>query len=273
MHIEDEQIQRILHGELRAPAREEVHRHLTGCAQCRFRLAEAEREEQWIFDLLRRTDHTAPAVDPEILAAIGDVNRAEKRARVRAVAAPSWGIAIVRGGWLQWAAGVALAVAVAGAAYTAPGSPVPAWVDRVAEWMRSPAPQAPSPVTPGKPETETPSPPVTAGIAVAPRDRFTIRFAGWQSRGLARVALTNESNISARALNAAATFTTGANRLTIDNSGSTADYEIDLPHDAPWVEILVGERRLFLKEGQRLVTGAPTDAEGCYLVSLSPPGL
>jgi hypothetical protein len=137
-------------------------------------------------------------------------------------------------------------------------------VERVAEWIRNPAPPAPSPATPVAP--------VTSGIAVVPGERFAIRFAAGQSAGIARVSLTSEPNIAVRASNAAVTFTTEADRLTIDNSGSMADYEIELPHDAPWVEILVGERRLFLKDGQRIVTAAATDARGRYLLSLSPPG-
>ena len=68
-----------------------------------------------------------------------------------------------------------------------------------------------------------------------------------------------------------ATFTTDVDRLTIENRGSTADYEIELPHGAPWMEIGVGERRLLFKQGDRLVTNAPADARGRYILPLAPP--
>ncbi|MGH9260031.1 MAG: zf-HC2 domain-containing protein, partial [Acidimicrobiales bacterium] len=41
MHLEVEQIQRLLHGELDAPGRESVTGHLATCAECRSRLAGA----------------------------------------------------------------------------------------------------------------------------------------------------------------------------------------------------------------------------------------
>ena len=199
MHLEDEQIQRLLHGELDALAAEATRGHLAACADCRVQLEEAEREEERIFDLLRQVDHAAPALNAQTLAA---------RARREAAR------------WRRWAAGVVLALTAAGAAYAAPGSPLPAWVDRVAEWIAGPAP-SPAPAA-GTPATE----PGAAGIAVEPSERFTIVFGTEQTRGVAAVLLIDGSNIVARRLNGSATFTTDIDHLTIEDGGSTADYEI-----------------------------------------------
>ena len=245
MHLEDEQIQRLLHGELDRAAEGAARAHLGACADCRGQLADAEREEERIFGLLRRVDHAAPAVDLQTLAARA---RGEAARRVR------------------WAAGVALALAAAGAAYAAPGSPVPGWVDRLGEWIAGPAPR-------GGPTVETPATePGAAGIAVEPSERFTIVFGTEQTRGIAAVSLIDGSNIVARRLNGSATFTTDIDYLTIEDGGSTADYEIELPRNAPWVQIRAGGRRLLLKDGPRVITDAPVDARGRYLLPLSPPG-
>lgn len=233
MHLEVEQVQRLLHGELDAPGQVAVRGHLAACADCRGQVEEAEREEALILGLLRQVDHAPPAVDAQALAA-----------RARRVV-PGWG---------RWAAGVLLSLAVAGVAYAAPGSPVPAWVDRVVGWVVGPAPVPPEPQS--------------AGVAVEPGARFTIGFGAEQERGIAAVSLTDGSSIVARRLAGTATFTAGVDHLAIENAGSTADYEIELPQSAAWVEIRLGARRLLLKDGARIVTDAPVDAGGRYLLPL-----
>jgi anti-sigma factor RsiW len=243
MHLDDEQIQRLLHDELDAAARAASRRHVAECVECRQRLAEAEREEQWVFDLLRRMDAPAPL-------AAGDVEWVARRAGARTTVA-----------WMQRAAGLVLAVLLGWGAYAAPGSPLPRWVDRVTGWIARPDPSR-------GPELEPESAP--AGIAVAPGPRFTIRFAEPQTAGAVAVSLTDAPNVAVRALGGTATFTTDLERLTIANPGSLADYEIELPRSAPWVEITIGERRLLLKDGARLVPEMPTDAQGRRFLRLAP---
>ncbi len=233
MHLEVEQIQRLLHGELDAPGEAAVRGHLAACADCRGQVEEAEREEGRILHLLRQVDHPSPVVHAEAVVA---------RARR---GAPRWG---------QWAAGVVLALVVAGVAYAAPGSPLPAWLDRVVEWVGGPAP--------------APGDPGPAGVAVEPGARFTIGFEAEQERGSAAVSLTDGSSVVVRRLDGTATFTAGVDHLAIANGGSSADYEIELPRNAPWVEVRIGARRVLLKDGPRVITDAPVDARGRYLLPL-----
>jgi hypothetical protein len=110
---------------------------------------------------------------------------------------------------------------------------------------------------------------VTAGISVAPEERFRIRFAAPQEEGTAVVSIVEGPEVAARAVEGAATFATGANGLTIGNRGSSADYEIELPAAAPWIEILVGDTRLLLKDGDRILTSAPAIG-GRYRIPLRP---
>ena len=196
--------------------------------------------------MLRHGDQAVPEVDAGFIAH-----------RARAANAVAWG---------RWAAGFVLAIAAAGAAYSAPGSPLPAWVNQVVTWVAGLVPEAASPQPPG------PAPPASAGIAVAPSDRFQIHFAAPQSGGTAVVTVTDGPNVIARVHDGTTTFTTDVDRLTIENRGSTADYEIELPRSTPWVEITVGERRLLIKQGDRLVTHARTDARGRTLLPLAPEG-
>ena len=49
IHLDDERLQRLLHGELDTAAAAAARDHLAGCAACAARLDEAERDEQAVF--------------------------------------------------------------------------------------------------------------------------------------------------------------------------------------------------------------------------------
>jgi hypothetical protein len=240
MHLDDERIQRVLHGELDAASKAETLEHAAACPECAARLAEARLEERWLFDALRSLDTAPPSVEPRALAA---------RARTRSVA------------WGRLAASVALALGAAAVAYTAPGSPVPRWIERATGWTARPSPTAPAPVAP--------APPVTAGISVAPGERFTIAFESRQVSGRVTVLPSDGSDVVTRVTGGQATFATSAGRLTIRNAGSTADYEIELPRSASWVEITAAGERLLLLQSGRVVSEAATGADDRRILSLS----
>ena len=101
MHLDDEQLQRLLHGELDRGSAGALAEHVAACADCRQRLSEAERDQAEVYGLLRLVDHPAPPVDAESVAASA---RGHDR------------------GWGRWAAGILLAMAAAGGAYAASGS-------------------------------------------------------------------------------------------------------------------------------------------------------
>lgn len=219
MHLDEDQVERLLHRELGRSADASVREHLAVCPDCRRRVVQAEQEEEEVYALLRHVDHPAPGIDARAVVARG----------THAV------------GWVRWAASVLLALGVAAAAYAAPGSPLPAWVKAVAGWIGS------------RPRARPPDR-GAAGIAVAPGRNLVIHFTSFQAAGQAKVTLTDDAEVLVRAPSGAATFTSDVDRLVIDNRGSSASFEIHIPRTATRVEIWVNHARLFLKDGPH-VTG------------------
>ena len=238
MHLDEGRIQRLLDGELDAAAEHAMRTHAAACEECRARIDQA-RGNAMAASLLETLDVPAPRIDALAVAA---------RARVEEPA-PRF----------QMAAGFVLALALVGGAYVAwaaPGSPVRAWVDSVAEWLQARQHQGAPPPADG-----------AGGIAVAPGARLTIVFATAQPAGTARVSLTDGDEVVIRAAHGAATFSSSADRLVVGNAGSTADFTVELPRAAPRIEILLGGRRLLLKDGASVTAVGAQTAEP-YLLPL-----
>lgn len=235
MHLDDEQLQRLLHGELPRAVERSLRDHLVACDECRARLADLGREESETYGLLLLVDHPAPRVTAEAVAAAATP------------AGRSWG---------RWAAGVLLALTAAGAAYALPGSPLREWVREWSAWVE----RAPEPASPLTPEL--------AGIAIEPGSSLTILFTTVQPEGQVRVSLAAGDAVRVRAPTGAARFTSNAGRLVIDNSGSPATFEVEIPRGAARVEIAVAGDRIFLKEGARVT--AEGGGEAGYLLPLVP---
>jgi hypothetical protein len=284
MHLDEEGLQRLLHGELSRAAETSARAHLAECADCRRRASEADLEEREVGALLQVLDEPVPAIDAEMVAAragetsasrLPDVatrRRGPRSSRHRPNSLPHADAR--REPRLAWAAGIAVAVALAGAAYAVPGSPLRAWVATVVAWVgeRSrPNPKTrPSVTSVHSLETE----PSAAGIAVAAGQDLVIRFTSTQAEGGVQVWLTDESDVVVRAPAGAATFRSDVERLVIDNVGSAATFEIRIPRGAPRVEIRVGDRRVFLKDRANVTTESSGTGGDRYLIPLArSPGL
>jgi anti-sigma factor RsiW len=245
MHLDEDRVERLLHSELDPQAEASCRAHLAGCPDCRRRLAEAEREEAETQALLHSLDHPLPEADVEEIV---------DRARVRESAA-----------WGRWAAGFLIAAGIAGTAYAIPGSPLKAWVRTVAGWAgdrldSSPTRSAPAP----------PLEPRVGGIAVAPGRALLVQFTSTQSEGNVLVTLTDGTEVIVRGPMGAATFTSAADRLLIDNPGSSATFEIQIPRSAAWVEIRVGAERALLKAGTSVSVGGTERGSDPYVLPLQP---
>jgi hypothetical protein len=241
MHLDDVQLQRMLHREP-GGAEPSLGEHLSTCVDCRSRLTEAEQDEQWVLQRLRALDHAARPVSVEQIIA-----SASARAPV----------------WHRWAAGIVLLLMAAGVAYAAPGSPLPGVVHRLIGLLQGREESRAAPIPP---------PPVDAsqaGIAVDPGRRLTIVFAGDQPEGVAIVSLSDGSEIVLRAAGGTTAFTSDIDRVTIDHSGQPATTEILIPRHAPRVEIRARGRRIFLKADSSIVTSARPDPEGRYRLPLA----
>jgi hypothetical protein len=244
VHPDEEQLQRLLHGELSPGTERGLRDHLAECAECRDRLVAAKRDESEIFALLRQVDHPLPRVSAEAVAARALGGRVE---------------------WARWAAGILLLLGMAGAAYALPGSPVRSWVRSLVLWVSSSKQQPAAPSQPQLPAERA------AGIAALPGPSFVIVFESPEPGGQARVSLTSGEQVTVRAPLGAANFTSAADRLVIDNQGIGATYDIEIPRAAPRVEIRVAGTRIFLKDSSRVVSDA-VEERGSYALSLDTAG-
>lgn len=242
MHLDEAQVQQVLHGELARAGEIAAREHLAVCVDCRDRVAAAAREEADVFALLSAIDHPVPPIEARAI---------ERRAHTSDVHR------------MKWAAGVVLALGIAGAAYAAPGSPLPSLMRVLTGWVR---PQPELPQTPSSPSPSRASD--MAGVAFAPGQRLVIGFTSTQAEGEVRVRLTDSPNLVVRAPSGAATFSSDADRLVIDNRRGTATFEIQIPRTVPRVEIVVDGMRRFLKEGDRITANEP-GAPGLYVIPLS----
>jgi hypothetical protein len=241
MHLDEEQVQRLLHDELASPRAAEARQHLTTCDVCQARIAVASREEAEVFALLGAVDDPVPSVD---------VTAIERRAAAFGTRR------------LSWAAGIVVALGIAGVAYAAVGAPLPRWVSTLTGWLRA---------DPERIQTSSglPSAPsALAGVAVAPGHRLVIAFTSTQTEGDVRVRVTDSAQVVVRAPSGAATFTSDADRLVIDNRAGRGTFEIRIPRSAPRVEIIVGGTRRFLKEGDRVAADGPADTAAVYVIPL-----
>jgi hypothetical protein len=238
MHLDPEQLERTLHGELR-PDDGLVREHLAQCQECRLRVSEAEQDEAWIMEQLRRLDHRQPSPPSRI-------NSGARRPV----------------GWSRpqrLAAGLALTVAAAGAAYAMPGSPLPRAVHHVVSLFQGAFHSAPA-VSPAATASQS-------GIAVAPGNHFVIVFSGAVPAGSATLSLTPGDEVLVRSLEGA-NFHSDVDRLLVESKTLGAKFEVEIPRSAPSVEIRVGGRLVFRKESSRIVTSALLSKDGSYRLML-----
>jgi hypothetical protein len=245
MHLDDERVQRLLHGELEPAGERLARQHLVACSDCRTLVDDARAEERRIFGLLRELDHPVPDTDPRVILAAGP----GPSPRIR---------------WGRWVAGFLLVAAAGSAAYAAPGSPLPGVLSRLVAML------APTQVQPGADTTASDTAALGAGIAVAPGDRLTIRFVAESGSAFASVSLTDGDEVVVRAVEGTATFSSDVERLSI-RSGGPARFEILIPRSAASVDVVAGHAPVFRKRAARVVTAARPGADGRYSLTLSSP--
>lgn len=243
MHLNEEQVERLLDRELAWTEVAPVRLHVTECADCRSRVDVARRDDDEVGELLRHLDHPPPRVTARTLIA-----RAHSR----------------RWSWMQRAAVILLMVSVAGVAWAAPGSPLPAFLGNAIEWIRgsrhSPAPRTPAPASPA-----------VAGIAVSPGPKLVILFTSVKTGSVVHVSLTDSEDVVVRAPVGAASFTSNDDRLVIENNRPEATFEIEIPRAAARVEIRADGHRVYLKDGPRVTATTGAETGGGYSIPLARP--
>lgn len=246
MHLDEELLQRLRHGELTSSIEVKVREHLTECAACQERLAREEKDEAELYGLFRLVDHPRPVPDPELVATRARSHRLRHRG--------------------AWAAGFILSFGLAVAAYATPGSPLPSWLKEIVERITGGPAEIVAPA-PGPSAEES-----LAGIAVEPGRNLLVFFPSPAAGSRVRVSWIDSGAVVVRAPNGAATFASDIDRLVISNQRFPAMFEIHIPRTAPHVEIRSGRQRILLKDGPSITTDASPDSSGSYLISLSSSG-
>jgi len=243
MHLDEETLERVLHGELMPGARATVERHLASCRECGDRLADAARAESRVFGLLEELDHEAPPLDWEA------VTRAAPRGRTaRELIAASLAFLLVAGGLL----------------HAVPGSPLRGWIDAVLG-------EGSGPAEPALPATDAADAPLS-GIAVVPSDPFEVAFAAPQRTGRIRVTLVSSDRLELTVSGEPVELESGVDHLIVSNQGSSASYELRIPRTLSSIRVRVGAETILDKREGSIRTTAPRDSSGAYLVDLRPLG-
>ncbi|HET6837853.1 MAG TPA: zf-HC2 domain-containing protein [Gemmatimonadales bacterium] len=240
MHLVEEQVQRLLHGEVAGSAGREIQGHLAACPECRGRVREAELEDQWVMGRLAALDHPPPPIQASTI-----------MQGARSAHSPRWG---------RWAAGIFLAAGIVGGAYAAPGSPLPRALASLFE-----SDGAPPTSLAERPERS----PAQAGIAVAPGERLTVAFPNGTAGDTAVIALSDADEVLIQAAGGQTSFRSDPKRLVVDHRGASGRFEILIPRTAPLVEVVVGGRRILIKDRSGVTAPVPLDSLGRYVIPLA----
>jgi len=217
MHLDEERLQRLIDDELASAEKDAALQHVAACADCRRRFEDGTRANRRVHELLRFLDAPAPAMSADAIA-----RRAEAEELGRAAAAAP---GRTRGSWIRRAAGFAIVIGIAGAAYAIPGSPVRGWIHDVTRKLT------------GRP------------------DRLSILIEPGALGAELRIDLTDGLDVRVQGPAGAAAYTSSAGYLLIRGRDSSAVFDVQIPRSAPWVEIRARDERVFLKEGPRVTTG------------------
>jgi anti-sigma factor RsiW len=234
MHRDDGVLQALLDGELDAVAAAEARAHAAECSECRTRLDSLRSDDTLVSHSLAALDDAVPVIPSNTVIA--------RAGRSRAL--------------LRWAAAIALLLLGAGGLYAVPGSPLRRWIAALGgeHPQQRAAPTGPS-----------------AGIAIEPPGgagaHFRIVVAPAPVASNVTITLTDGVTIDARRSEGTARFTAELDGLLIEPGAGPGDFAIDIPRTAGWVEVLVGRRRVFLKDGRQIVTEARRDSLGRYVFS------
>ena len=188
--------------------------------------------------LLRQLDHPLPPMSVEAV-----------RRRARA-AAHTW----------RWAAGIVGALAIASAAaYAAPGSPLPSWIEQARRTLGLEAPPvAPAPAPPA---------PSEAGIAVPAGASLLIQIVETVPGGYARVELGDGSEVVVRGRAGSTRFASEPDRLVVAHP--TPDtLQVLVPRASARVEVLEGARRILIKVGEGVTAVAGPVGDGVWVLPL-----
>src|SRR5262245_11036481 len=171
-HLDEERIQRIVDGELAAVDERPTREHLASCTACREKVAAVQREQvetQNLFAILDEPATAAAGMPAPIARPFVLHDPAAVPFDVVFPARPARRVLLRR------AAIVVLAFGLAGAAYAAPGSPLPELVRRIAARLSGSPGATPQPRREVPPPVQEPIPAVS-GIGIPATSSIRIVF-------------------------------------------------------------------------------------------------
>jgi anti-sigma factor RsiW len=241
LHLDDESLERLLHGELDPDREESVRSHLATCPLCEARLKESRALESRLFGLLGKLAHDAPEID-------WDWVRHAPTSR--------------RNAGSRIAASIAFLLLAGGILYALPESPVRGWIDRL---LGENAPEAPVPGDRFGSERDA----AVSGLSVRPAGAFEIVFEASQASGTIRLRLVRTPDLQIRVLGSPVQLESGPDRVTVSNASSRSSYEILVPESASSILVRVeGEDVFVTRRGEVQGAGHP-DSAGFYVLDLA----
>lgn len=246
MHLSDQELGLLCDGEDLGDRNEFARRHLASCHACTRALDALESEAAMHARDLVLLDHALPRVSVEAVMA-----RARARPRRRA------GLIAAGVGFLLFAGAAAAAL---------PGSPVRDYMRRFL------VPRRAASVTPSSRVIDAPAPrdveQSSTGVAFVPSRGAEIRFDATQVDGTLRLSMVEGASIRITHRGGTAAYRVTADGVSVDNTGSTADFELVVPQTVSRVRVRVDTRTVFEREGGSIRTTAPRDSMGVYVIPL-----
>jgi len=244
MHPEDGVLQALLDGELDPTAASEARQLIESCLECRARFDALGRDDALLRQVLPALDRPLTRIPVTQIIARARRDRGEGGLRH----------------FMRWAAVITLIVIGAGALYAVPGSPLRHWVDQL---LGKQAPIREPGVASG----------ATTGIAMPFGAHFQIVVVspkgGGTRSGSLTINLTDDSSVAVRRVDGLAHFVAEIDGMRVEATDMPADFAIGIPRLAPWVEVIADERRVFLKDGSRIITDTRPDSLGRYVLNFT----
>jgi hypothetical protein len=241
LHLDDEILERLLHGELDPDREPGVRSHLAACPLCEARLKDSRAMESRLFGLLGKLDHDTTEIDWDAIRRT-PTSRRNAGARI--------------------AASIAFLLVAGGILYALPESPVRGWIDRLLEGDALKAPAAGD-------RFGSERDAAVSGLTVRPAGPFLVVFETSQASGTIRLKLVRTPELEIRVLGSPVQLESGPDRLTVSNASSRSSYEILVPESASSIRVRVDGEDVFVTRGSEVQVAGPPDSTGSYVLDLA----
>ncbi|NNF27455.1 MAG: hypothetical protein HKN73_09565 [Gemmatimonadetes bacterium] len=233
MHLDQETLSRLVDGELPDDEVRWAEIHLAECTACSARKGDLVATDDLVSSLLPYADDPTPHVDPAEL-----IRRARPAAPRRLQ---------------RWAAALILTAAGAGAAYAAPGSPLPALLGRGDDQRTG---------TEFRQEEPEPS---SSGLVLPLDQPLTVRLEGITGPGALIVTTGTGPGIAIESTRAGVSFESEAGVITVSQQQASAgDFRLNVPPEASSARIVLNGREVWRMIGGSIETTLPESPDGTY---------